>query len=448
ILAITVATRAECLSSNVPRRNTYRNEKSIPFETSNINDGIIPTTTTPTELNSAFVSSTPSPLGFRSEYVSTLNQNSEYGDSNPALNLQNPNFNTFLVPQFVSGNPQLINIDTNSNSFAQQIPQRLGDYNSVTIESTTSGGSLNDAFGISEDVIETQKPEKSIYFFVAPRELEPIRPRIQFQKNKKKVNVVFIKAPSAPSLGTIEVTAPAQESPEKTIVYVLVKKPEEQQKIIVKPAPVVKPSKPEVVFIKYKDEEEAQQHINKVQAQHDAYIKNQEVGQEILNARPSGEYIPNLQANDFGTTTESTYQTEENEVNQQYFSNYRFDNVPLEYTTTTIAPPPVQFQTAQQQLIPNYNSEVSVQQTDSPLDDVTQRKSFNYAPLSYTTSTPQVSVNEFTNNENVNNVIAIGNKQSSVTTSSPFKRSWVPSNKSPRIGRPNISNFHLFFNKM
>jgi hypothetical protein len=74
---------------------------------------------------------------------------------------------------------------------------------------------------------------------------------------RKHYKIIFIKAPSAPSL-TQQIAAAQAQSQEKTLIYVLVKKPED---ISFGPGPQPVPelpvSKPEVYFIKYKTQKEA-----------------------------------------------------------------------------------------------------------------------------------------------------------------------------------------------
>lgn len=71
------------------------------------------------------------------------------------------------------------------------------------------------------------------------------------QAPRKHYKIIFIKAPSAPSYQQQAAVAAAQNS-EKTLIYVLVKKPEEQsfEQPQLQEGPA--PSKPEVYFIKYK----------------------------------------------------------------------------------------------------------------------------------------------------------------------------------------------------
>lgn len=63
-------------------------------------------------------------------------------------------------------------------------------------------------------------------------------------------------APSPPSYQAPVIPVQPQNE-EKTLVYVLVKKPEEQQEIVIPTSAPTQPSKPEVYFIKYKTQKES-----------------------------------------------------------------------------------------------------------------------------------------------------------------------------------------------
>lgn len=73
---------------------------------------------------------------------------------------------------------------------------------------------------------------------------------------RKHYKIIFIKAPSAPSI-TQQIAQAQAQSQEKTLIYVLVKKPED---ITIGSGPSAAPalpvSKPEVYFIKYKTQKE------------------------------------------------------------------------------------------------------------------------------------------------------------------------------------------------
>lgn len=72
---------------------------------------------------------------------------------------------------------------------------------------------------------------------------------------RKHYKIIFIKAPSAPSISQQFAAAQAQNS-EKTLIYVLVKKPEEINYEAPEQSSPLAPSKPEVYFIKYKTQKE------------------------------------------------------------------------------------------------------------------------------------------------------------------------------------------------
>lgn len=140
----------------------------------------------------------------------------------------------------------------------------------------TSGGSIFDAFGVStiappvHAIVHHQgepQVKKNVYFFAAPEETEPVRPRFRIASpatEKKNINYIFIKAPVPAPVGPIRVEAPIKQE-EKTVVYVLVKKPQEEQEIEIQTPEPVQTPKPEVYFIKYKDQHEAEEAIHKVQ---------------------------------------------------------------------------------------------------------------------------------------------------------------------------------------
>lgn len=95
--------------------------------------------------------------------------------------------------------------------------------------------------------------QKHIYVHVPPPDQDEIRVQrpIPIAAPQKHYKIIFIKAPSPPQYQAPIIPVQPQNE-EKTLVYVLVKKPEEQQDIIIPTAAPTQPSKPEVYFIKYK----------------------------------------------------------------------------------------------------------------------------------------------------------------------------------------------------
>jgi hypothetical protein len=99
--------------------------------------------------------------------------------------------------------------------------------------------------------------QKHIYVHVPPPEPEEqVAQRLpQFRPAQKHYKIVFIKAPTPPTPTAANIQLPGQDE-QKTLIYVLVKKPDEAEALnIQQPAPT-QPSKPEVYFIKYKTQKQ------------------------------------------------------------------------------------------------------------------------------------------------------------------------------------------------
>ncbi|KAH8280492.1 hypothetical protein KR018_008596 [Drosophila ironensis] len=96
---------------------------------------------------------------------------------------------------------------------------------------------------------------KNVYVHVPPEEPElyPAAAPIQTAVPKKHYKIIFIKAPNPPA-PVRQVLPPPVQDEHKTLVYVLVKKPEEQQPVILPAPEPTEPTKPEVYFIKYKQQ--------------------------------------------------------------------------------------------------------------------------------------------------------------------------------------------------
>lgn len=94
---------------------------------------------------------------------------------------------------------------------------------------------------------------KHVYVHVPPpdNELPPPRKQIYVPPPQKHYKIVFIKAPTPPT-PTAPIIPVQPQNEEKTLVYVLVKKPEEQPDIVIPTPAPTQPAKPEVYFIRYK----------------------------------------------------------------------------------------------------------------------------------------------------------------------------------------------------
>lgn len=170
-------------------------------------------------------------------------------------------------------NQFLPQVNFNENSFAGGSFQSLSGNGGFQGLSNQGGngyaGSFSSQFGStsSQNSLQSfqhQQPQvqKNVYFYEAPYEPEQphIHKHIPVAPATKSYKIIFIKAPTqAPPTAPIIPLQPQNE--EKTLVYVLVKKPDEQPDIHL-PAPIpTQPSKPEVFFIKYKTKDEANHKI-------------------------------------------------------------------------------------------------------------------------------------------------------------------------------------------
>ncbi|XP_018369484.1 PREDICTED: pupal cuticle protein 20-like isoform X2 [Trachymyrmex cornetzi] len=115
------------------------------------------------------------------------------------------------------------------------------------------GGGGGGGFGGGGSLIQ-----KHIYVHVPPPEApeaRPSRPISGGYQAQKHYKIIFIKAPTPPT-PTAPVIPVQQQDEQKTLIYVLVKKPEEAPEINLPTITPTQPSKPEVYFIKYKTQKE------------------------------------------------------------------------------------------------------------------------------------------------------------------------------------------------
>lgn len=108
---------------------------------------------------------------------------------------------------------------------------------------------------------ETPAPviHKHVYIHIPPPEPEYGRIDVPIKSAvlpvQKHYRIIFIKAPTMSAPTAVQMPAIQAVTEEKTIVYVLVKKPDDPQIVTAPSPPTTPPSKPEVYFIRYKTEE-------------------------------------------------------------------------------------------------------------------------------------------------------------------------------------------------
>ncbi|XP_063393746.1 uncharacterized protein LOC134678923 [Cydia fagiglandana] len=129
--------------------------------------------------------------------------------------------------------------------------------------------------------VQQQAPQvfKHFYVHAAPEEPELPRPRqpVVLPAPQKHYKIIFIKTP-APVVKSTQFVPVQQPNEEKTIVYVLVKKPEVVEDIVVPKIEQKPPSKPEVFFIKYKGKEDSQAVINNIVNEYNSGKESVNVG--------------------------------------------------------------------------------------------------------------------------------------------------------------------------
>ncbi|KAI8127873.1 Protein gone early [Lucilia cuprina] len=122
---------------------------------------------------------------------------------------------------------------------------------------------------------------KQFYVVSAPEDddNQPKNKHLVLGRPQKNYRVVFIKAPNS-GAGNVKYSAEFAPQEEKTVIYVLSKKDNElDASDIATPAPTTA-SKPEVFFIKYKTDEEAQQAQKEIQGEYDKLGGTNEVADE------------------------------------------------------------------------------------------------------------------------------------------------------------------------
>jgi len=137
-----------------------------------------------------------------------------------------------------------------SNSQQQQVqssPQVQNNYGPPSSEYGAPGG-------------DQQVVHKHVYVHIAPKEPEYIRrpkPVRIAPKPEKHYKIIFIKAPTESPYEQPDIPELPPQPETKTLVYVLLKRPDPTQEIILPKVQPTKPSKPEVYFIRYKAQEQS-----------------------------------------------------------------------------------------------------------------------------------------------------------------------------------------------
>ncbi|XP_031347082.1 uncharacterized protein LOC116173607, partial [Photinus pyralis] len=154
------------------------------------------------------------------------------------------------------------------------------------------GGGINGGIhgGIGQNGIGgPQQDQKHVYFFAAPDEEEVSRLRINIAPNSQRnTKIIFVKAPSYGNV-VPEVIAPPSLAEDKTLVYVLTRKPDQAGQITIPAGTGVKQAKPEVYFIKYKSPQDAQAAIS-------GGLNGQSVGSNVPEIGNESSFVRTLES--------------------------------------------------------------------------------------------------------------------------------------------------------
>lgn len=165
--------------------------------------------------------------------------------------------NTGSVASAVSEAAANSNRNYYQNSFIQP-----SDYSAFNQYQTSSAQKYQQYYNVIQQPAQVYK-----HFYVHAAPEEPELPKAQQQivlpPPQKHYKIIFIKAPSTPAQAPQIIPVPTQNE-EKTLVYVLVKKPEEAQNVVLPKVEEKAPAKPEVFFIKYNNKQDSQAVIENI----------------------------------------------------------------------------------------------------------------------------------------------------------------------------------------
>lgn len=169
--------------------------------------------------------------------------------------LANPQSQSYGPPSSSTSNSFNGNSNFNRNQDAGSFQNFRNGFSAVINNNFQENNGNGDGASLGAN-IQGPKVFRHISLFIAPQDQDD-KPRLRTIRppggSDKHVQIIFVKAPSQSSAQQTEVELPPQPE-QKTLVYVLVKKPEEGvNNVKIRGPRPTKPPAPEVYFIKYKD---------------------------------------------------------------------------------------------------------------------------------------------------------------------------------------------------
>lgn len=144
------------------------------------------------------------------------------------------------------------------------------NYQPTQQSTPNAGGFRGDKYLPPASTTEAPLVRKQFYLISAPEDNSNAgkTKHLVLGRPQKNYRVVFIKAPSSDN-GNVKLSAEYAPQEEKTVIYVLSKKDNDLNVNDIATPPPTQPSKPEVFFIKYKTDDEAQQAQKEIQNKYD-----------------------------------------------------------------------------------------------------------------------------------------------------------------------------------
>ncbi|XP_073816041.1 uncharacterized protein [Musca autumnalis] len=236
-----------------------------------------------------------------------------------------------------------------------QVPTEEDSYSAAYRHSTSSQYQS----GYSNAPTETQV-HKHIYVHVPPKDFEEedvIQPRVTHQSGPKQKHykIVFIKAPAAPVMRPPVVPPPPQNE-EKTLIYVLHKKPETQADIVIPTPAPTKPSKPEVFFIKYKTKkEEAPVYGPPAAVRNSPQPAEEYAAPQSNDVNVNGDFLP-MDTSEYEQQSATAEPPAANEEDEPKYMNIEQEPEPETYNAGDEVQTPVEPEPSNQYLAPETTS--------------------------------------------------------------------------------------------
>ncbi|OXA64104.1 basic salivary proline-rich protein 2 isoform X2 [Folsomia candida] len=205
--------------------------------------------------------------------------------------------------------------------------------------------------GYNYDNQQEQKDLNFVYVYGPPensfgdeasRPLPPVR--VPHSKPETRYQVVVIKAPNPPPHPQVEIQLPTPPE-QKTLVYVLVKKPQSAPEIKFTKPPTTTPAPPEVFFIKYKNNHQGLPSTSDINsdsynaiAQNENDFASEQIAEKYVNNENEGGYREKFRPSFMLPSTSSAFAMEMGSNRPPLFSTSSSSSSSSHYTAPGSVP--------------------------------------------------------------------------------------------------------------